>query len=220
MARTALLAAVVLCVAILCWFVWRRGKRKTMGFEPNWNYLLALDSDLAHLSRYVEFSANNFKCFSIELASILLAAASEVDVACKQLCKKVNPNSTADNINQYRDELAPAFPQVKDFKVVLPRFGLTFCPWDEWNKPGGVPPWWTSYNKVKHQRDVHFDRATLENAISAVAGLFVILLYLYKENATLAELAPPPQVLHVEDKRHGGVDIGGPRGVAFSYQLD
>ncbi len=53
--------------------------------EPHWNYLLALDAELVTLSRYVDFSEQNFNCFSIEIVRILLAAAAEVDIVCKQL---------------------------------------------------------------------------------------------------------------------------------------
>ena len=190
----------------------------TSGIEPHWNYLLALDSDMALLSRYVEFNTANFNCYSIELARVLLAAASEVDVVCKQLCKKVNSTSSAVNINQYRDELRVAFPELHKFKVLLPRFGLTLCPWEQWNDPAGVPHWWTSYNKVKHQRHDEFHRANLENALNAFAGLFVILLHLYRQEAELGELVPPPQLLQVEAKHHGGVSVGG-RGVAIAYRV-
>jgi hypothetical protein len=46
----------------------------------HWNYFLALERDLEVVSRYVEFSRPNFQVFSIELAHLLFAAASEVDV--------------------------------------------------------------------------------------------------------------------------------------------
>jgi hypothetical protein len=94
----------------------------------------------------------------------------------------------------------PVLPRIAEFEVVLHRFGLTLCPWDEWktNKPGDrVPFWWSDYNKVKHHRDAHFGRANLKNALNAVAGLFVMVLYLYRDKARLGALAPVPQVLDV-----------------------
>lgn len=189
------------------------------GIEPHWNYLLALDGDLVQLSRYVEFSSKNFGCFSIELARVLLAAAAEADVVCKQVCKKADPNSSADGINRYRDELRTAFPDIEEFKVLIPRFGLTLCPWENWQDAGGVPAWWTSYNKVKHERHASFERASLRNALNAVAGLFVIVLYLCSEAAAAGELAPPPQLLRVEQKHRGGIGVGGIRGMTLSYKL-
>jgi hypothetical protein len=187
--------------------------------EPHWNYLLALDIDLVGLSRYVEFSEDNFNCFSIEMARVLLAAAAEVDVVCKQLCQQVNPASSADSINAYRPELTAAFPVIPKLKVLIPRFGLTLHPWDEWNKVNGVPFWWTAYNKVKHHRHTHYERANLKNTLNAVAGLFVGVLHLYKEKAKFGELVPSPQLLRLEAERHGGMAVGG-YDVGIAYELD
>lgn len=93
-------------------------------------------------------------------------------------------------------------------------------PWitDSEVQSNGVPHWWTSYNKVKHARHDHFGRASLKNALNSVAGLFVIVLYLYKEKATLGELAPPPQLLHVDAEHHGGMSLGGQE-IGLSYNL-
>ncbi len=185
--------------------------------EPHWNYLLALDADLVTLSRYVDFSEQNFNCFSIEIVRILLAAAAEADIVCKQLCQKVDSKSSADGINAYRAELTAAFPNMPKLKVLLPRFGLTLQPWDEWSKADGVPIWWTAYNKVKHHRHTDYERASLKNGLNAVAGLFVVVLHLYKKKAMFGELLPSPQLLRLED--HGGMAMGS-YDVGISYHLD
>ena len=56
-----------------------------MGIQVNgnfvhWNYYIALEQDLSKVSRFIEFSEDNFETYSIELAHLLLAASSEVDV--------------------------------------------------------------------------------------------------------------------------------------------
>jgi|SRR4030042_2799814 hypothetical protein len=170
----------------------------------HWNYLLSLEKDLEVLSRYIEFSDKNFPCYSLEIARILFSAASEVDVVAKQLCVKVNPNSSASNINQYRDETRNAYPNLPNFKVTMPRFGLELSPWTNWNDTNGVPDWWTAYNKVKHHRNTDFDKGNLGNCLNAVAGLFVIVLYFYKEKAERAELIPIPSLFRVTDEHFNG----------------
>ena len=172
--------------------------------EPHWNYLLAIERDVERLSRYIEFDKRNFDCFSIEIARVLLASGAEVDVVCKQLCRVLNPTSSASNINAYRDEIKTAFPTMPQFEVLISRFGLTLTPWDEWSKPDGVPFWWTAYNKTKHQRDSEYHRASLKNALNAVAGLFVAVLHLYKDKARAGELLPPAQLLRVSDRHYLG----------------
>lgn len=101
---------------------------------PHWNYFLALEEDVARLSRYLELTAENFDAFSLELARVLFSASSEVDVVSKQLCRKLNVESKADNIDKYRAEILYRFPQLPSSVVELPRFSLTFRPWDAWGQ--------------------------------------------------------------------------------------
>ena len=170
----------------------------------HWNYFLVLEKDLEVLSRYIEFAQTNFECYSLEIVRILLSAASEIDVVAKQLCAKLNPNSSASSINEYRDEIKNAYPNLPNFRVNIPRFGLELSPWTNWNNPQGVPDWWTAYNKVKHHRNTDYHKGNLRNCLNAVAGLFVIVLYFYKEKAENAELLPIPSLFRVNDENFGG----------------
>jgi len=177
--------------------------------ESHWNYLLAIEGDLERLSRFIEFDRQNFECFSVEISRILLASGAEVDVVCKQICKKLNPRSSADRIHPYQNEILASYPTIPDFKVLLPRYGLTLTPWSNWSVSNNPPDWWAAYNKIKHHRDAEYHQANLQNALNAVGGLFVMVLYLYKEKAKLGELAPSPQLPHVGEEHYGGFSIGG-----------
>lgn len=171
----------------------------------HWNYFLALENDLHALSRYVEFVEPNFACYSLEISRILFSAASEADVVAKQLCLNISLQSTAGNINAYRNEITAAYPNIAGFEVTIPRFGMNpFKPWEKWGEPDGVPRWWTAYNKVKHHRNTEFHQANLKNAINAVGALFILILYLYKQKAESAELVPIPLLFRVTDEHFGG----------------
>ena len=164
-------------------------------FRPHWNYFLALESDLESISRYIEFSRPNFSTYSIELAHLLLSTASEIDTVAKCICKLIDPNSSPANINEYRkiikDRETLDAPRMRsDFssfskssyklsaiKLHIPRYVLDFVPWDSWENDKN-PDWWTSYNQVKHERNRHFDKATLSNALQAVSALLA-LNYIY-----------------------------------------
>jgi hypothetical protein len=143
----------------------------------HWNYFIALERDLEVVSRYVEFTPPNFDVYSIALAHLLFAAASEVDVIAKLLCQQSSPSQPRGNINQYRSILLTAFPTLPTMQVVVPRYGLTLTPWANWAGPDN-PDWWRSYNNVKHERDAHFQEATLTNALNAM-GALLLLTYIY-----------------------------------------
>jgi hypothetical protein len=158
---------------------------------PHWRFLAALDADVLHLSRFIELTPENFATYSLELSRILFAAAAEVDVVAKLLCKKIDPASTAHNIGVCRAVIAAKMPLLLETVIEIPRYSLTLKPWESWSS-GTSPLWWDAYNNVKHNRHTHFSDASLINAINAVAGLFAILLFLYRDESQNAQLAPDP----------------------------
>ena len=147
------------------------------------------------VSRYIEFCPDNLNTYSIELAHLLLSAASEVDTLAKCICGILDPNAKPDNINQYRGIIKAAedsetygicFKGRKDpivdekhkhrlsaLKVYVPRYSLEFVPWASWAKDTN-PDWWHSYNNVKHERNRYFNKATLNNALQALAALLAV----------------------------------------------
>ena len=161
---------------------------------PYWQFFIALEADLEGTTQYVEPHPDNFSTYSVEFARIILAACSEIDVLCKLLCEKIKPDSRADNINQYRNIIHPHFKGFYELEVQIPRFGLTATPWKNWGTSTN-PTWWHSYNKIKHERHQYFSSANFENALHAVAGLFVAVLYLYPKELNADFLQPWPKLL-------------------------
>jgi hypothetical protein len=190
----------------------------SVAVDPHWNYFLALDADLVVLSRYIEFAKANYRCYSLEMTRVLLAAAAEVDVVCKQLCRAADPTSRANRIPEYRKELKAAYPGIARLQVQIPRFGLILKPWSKWNTPKDNPVWWDAYNGVKHHRHTDYKSASLHNTLNAVAGLYVLLLHLHREKARLGMLIPDPQLLRPMRQHSYGVAAGSPDG-GIVYRL-
>jgi hypothetical protein len=160
---------------------------------PHWNYFLALEEDVLRLSRYIEFTQDNYGVYSLELARILFAASSEVDVVAKQLCAQYEGGKGAGSIARYREVLNAAIPMLAATHVTVPRFGLTFIPWEQWAHDA-KPFWWDAYNNVKHHRHTRFADASLKNALNSIAALFVLLIYFYREECVAGALAPNPSL--------------------------
>jgi hypothetical protein len=147
----------------------------------HWNYFLAIENDLEKVSRYIEFTTDNFDVYSIELAHLLITSASEVDVVVKGICRLLINKNRAQSINGYRAIITQNLPELIQEKVFIPRYNLTLHPWSNWiSAENPNPSWWRSYNNVKHQRQAHFRDANLKNALNAVAGLLVSVFYFYR----------------------------------------
>jgi len=166
------------------------------GSKLHWNFFVALESDLAAISRYIEFIEDNFEVYSIELARLLFSAASESDVVAKKLCKKIDVTSNPNNIHECRVILCNEIPEICTMETFVPRHGLRFIPWLNWSlKEPRSPDWWRSYNNVKHNRDVHFREATLKNALNSLGALLILTYNLYRfELSGGGELLKPQKV--------------------------
>jgi hypothetical protein len=145
---------------------------------PHWRFYLAVMKDLEIVSRYVEPCRENFTTYSLELARILLAVGSEVDVVAKQICIEVAPARKPDCITNYQEILTARYPKLPSVKVSLDRYSLSFLPWETWERRES-PAWWHSYNNVKHERHKRFHEGNLKNVLEATAGLCVLVVYLY-----------------------------------------
>lgn len=171
----------------------------------HWRYFLALEEDVVSLSRYIEFTKNNFSTYSTELSSILLGAGSEVDVVAKQVCRTINSKTKASHIGHYAAQIHAAYPNVGRFELTVPRFGLVLRPWDSWaGKSRKSPLWWRAYNNVKHSRHTHYQEANLKNALNAVGGLLILTLFLYRKSASEGRLSPNPVVFRPAERFQSG----------------
>ena len=139
------------------------------------DYFNALEDDVLALSRFVEFTQDNFNTYSIEFVRLLLAAGSEVDVASKALIQTFDPKSKPRNLVNYRELLLGRYPDIAEYQIGLPRFGLQLHPWRNWQL--AHPTCWKAYNNVKHDRLKHCREAYLENVLNAVGGLGVLMQY-------------------------------------------
>lgn len=176
----------------------------------HWNYFLALDADTSAMSRYIEFTEKNFDTYSVELARLLMAAASEVDVLAKTACSRVAPAKKPGKIDQYKAILATGRPNLESYPVQIRRYGLVLTPWSNWTS-GTNPLWWRAYNDVKHERNNHYSKANLKNALNAVAGLFVMLIYAFPDEASNGQLVPIPSLFSIPDSHVTGsaTDLAG-----------
>ena len=156
-----------------------------------WNYFISIEQDVHELSRYVEFDMTiNKNAYSLEMARILMTAASEVDVIAKNFLPEGAPSRP--NIDHYRDALCRFIPSLPGQPVFIHRFGLELKPWESWSE-GRTPDWWRAYNDVKHHRISEFSSATLENVLMCVSALFLLLVH-YGKMKGFDRYQPCPQL--------------------------
>lgn len=182
-----------------------------------WEYFLSLESDLERCTRYIEFHESNFTTFSIELAKIIMAASAEFENVAKDLCKQIDPNTNPRNITDIYPIITREFGRFCEVEVVLPRYKIQFKPWSQWTDDQR-PDWWKNgYNAIKHSRDTSFGKATLENAIYSLGGLFTAILYYHQKlsGGITIDYSRSPTLYNIQEESDG-YDDGG---MSVSYRL-
>lgn len=164
-----------------------------------WQYFIALESDLAHTTRFVEVVEANMETYSIEFARILLSAGAEVDVLFKILASQHGLAADPLNVVGYTQALHAKFPKLHALPILLPRYAAELFPWESLGR-GCTPIWWNAHTAIKHRRHLNYQKATLRNALDAVAGLFVLVCYLCHNELRACRINPWPQLLSLDSR--------------------
>ena len=137
-------------------------------FGDNYMYLSQEPTDIA-----------NSNTFSNEFVKQYQAICSEVDVILKSICKELG-NNNANTMREYTDKVLRNWNNLPNQKVKLNTIELQ--PFQNWSPSPTYksPDWWRPYNGVKHERLENFRNANLKNVANALAGLYVLELYLVK----------------------------------------
>ena len=144
--------------------------------------LHALIGQLEQICRVVHPVARNYKAFGHEIRNVLILACTEVEAQWKGILKANSVNVNRASTNLY-------VKLAKPLKLAAYTVNLTYYPWlppiapfRGWKESGSPSQdlrWYQAYNQSKHDRESKFDQATLQHALHAVAGCFVILCAQY-----------------------------------------
>lgn len=142
-----------------------------------WNYYLSLEADMANTSRYIE-PAGQENVYSFEFAKLLILSCTEVESVLKIICCEIEGRQVRGNMDVYRETVLRRYPKIVQSTVYVSRLGKNIEPFAAWNT--GKLSWWYAYQEVKHNRAGYFTEATYQNAVNALAALYILIFYLAK----------------------------------------
>ena len=164
----------------------------TYSNSGNWLYLLhkdfvtepqhylrsfyILQKDFVHLLEYVEPCDQNLPTLSFRIHELLTRTCIEIEANFTAILTE-NIYTKAGNLNMKDYELVNQTHFLSSYSVSLPVWkGISgvrtpFAPWASGTSLG----WYQAYNKSKHNRHQHFDKATFENLVDAIGALVVLL---------------------------------------------
>ncbi len=141
--------------------------------------LRILIEKLDELLLYIEPDANGLNSHSHKTRELLILASTEVENYWKyymDISSAVPQNGRTFTTNDYVRLLPKLHLDEFEFNLKsyphLPAIN-PFLGWSN-SQPSQSLTWYDAYNKTKHDRDSHFDKSTLSNAISSVIACLVL----------------------------------------------
>lgn len=129
---------------------------------------------LDELFRFIDPNTGQ-ESFSYKTRELLILACTEVENAWAHYMSQANAqpqNGSAFTTKDYVSLQAPLY--LADYQATLKAFpNLTaFRPFHDWTiaQPSQSLAWYAAYNQTKHNRRLHFDKATLKSCIHAVVA--------------------------------------------------
>ena len=152
-----------------------------------WNEYVYLEDDFIESIRYLPLVPAHYEVWSEHFADLIIRIGSVFDSFLKRaiFCELLD---NVDGIGQCREKYnSNRIINIKDYQHIFePFYDLsskdvynlhTFepvTPFSEWVNDVGSLGWWKAYTKLKHDRFVNKEVATLEKTLNALGGLFLL----------------------------------------------
>ena len=145
------------------------------------SYLAAfeiLTLDYRRLLEFVEPTDANASAFSHRSYELFLRVCTEFESACKEalLVRGSTKNPGKMRIDDYKSLESDLNLEAREVGVLTWRPNIKYVhPFDGWTTSQPPVAWYSSYNRVKHNRHTEFAAANLMNLTLGMAGLFLTL---------------------------------------------
>jgi len=130
---------------------------------------------------------SNLDAYGHEIRNVLLVACTEVEAQWKSILSKNGISRKYQNTNDYVRLAEPM--RLNEYCVSYSYFPWmpTIRPFAQWDaeKASDSLPWYSAYNKVKHNIETQFSQATLLHAFEAVTATFVLMCAQYGRDFAL-----------------------------------
>lgn len=147
-----------------------------------------IENELRKVFDYIEPDENNKNTFSFELYSILLRACTEVELNCKLIMEANGASPIGKHFTMTDYVKLEQSSKLSKYKVLFNNWRnkdsskkliyekKEIYPFKNFDPQiSQSPQWYKDYNSAKHNRELNLDKANLDNCISAVAGILVLL---------------------------------------------
>jgi hypothetical protein len=179
---------------------------KTKRLAESAGQLHHLKEHLEEICRVVYACQDNYKVYGHEIRNVLIVASTEVEAQWYGVLKanghKFKNGEQRPSSQDYVELLRPL--RLDEYSVRFPFFPAmeVVWPFKGWNskKPTKSLDWYAVYNKVKHDRETHFQDAKLLYAFKAAAAYFVMLCAEHGREVAAPEPVAANKFFYLKDR--------------------
>lgn len=140
---------------------------------------LILQNEYVTLLEYIEPADKNEGVYSLRIRDLLIRICTEVESNLKAIIR-ANQYSTPENMWKMADyQRVEKSHFLSRYEIISPVWGGSnnvHVPYAEWASMGQQAlPWYTAYNKCKHDRGTNLSEATFSHLTDAISGLLILL---------------------------------------------
>ena len=138
-----------------------------------------LESETIDIFQYIEPTNSNVNVYSLQLYHLLTKICIEVENNFKGIFEANNYSGNLNNSNIVDYFTINNHLKLNDYVIESSYFDVNIInnsPYNQWHSTAYQPlPWYQAYNSFKHNRAVNLVKATLDNVLTALAGLNILL---------------------------------------------
>jgi len=143
-----------------------------------------IQDDFINLLKYVEPCDQNLNTISLKIHQLLMRVCVEIEANFTAILLENNFNkpSSDRNLSMKHYKLINQSHKLSSYRASSPIWtgnNKIRTPFVDWDNGEGLS-WYKSYNKSKHDRYNHFDKASFENLYDAICALVILLSAQFK----------------------------------------
>jgi len=142
------------------------------------NQLSLFKEKLIDIFNHISPSPSNLNSFGPEIKNLLVLACIEVETQLRGIFV-ANETIQRKNYTTKQFVLLKSILKLERYQVYLPYFPdlPAIKPFGSWrmSNPSSSLKWYSAYNEIKHNSEMHYAQATLRNALAAVSAVAILL---------------------------------------------
>jgi hypothetical protein len=166
-----------------------------------WRYLLSIENMLVTSRQYCEIATSNHDAYSDEYTKIIILSSIHFEYCAKLLSEEWSPGTDTSNMGKARTFLMSRRSGMSDVAVGVSGTDVRLVPLSDW-KSGRSSGWWDAYTDIKHNYGAAIVRGSQINALNAIAGCLVCILYYFEKHrvslwphCSILEYDQPPVIV-------------------------